>query len=79
LADESKSGLKRVTTLFDEFASQVLEIKIVLTGVFYNVGVRYQARLSHHCPRLRIDLRVINCHLNIHVSQVPPPKTLGDV
>src|SRR4030095_10800791 len=61
----------------DEFAPQVLEIKIVLAGVFDDVGIRYQARLLLDRPRLRIDLGVINRNLNVQVPEVRPPETLG--
>src|SRR5262245_35276092 len=62
-----------------EFASQVLEIKIVLTGVFDDVGIGHQARLLLHRPRLRISLGVVDCNLNVQVPEVHPPETLGDM
>ena len=36
------------------------EIKIVLTGVFDDVGIQHQARLFLYHPRLGIDLGVID-------------------
>ena len=55
------------------------EIKIVLTGVFDDVGIRHQARLFLYRPRLGIDLGVINRNLNIQMPEVRTPKTFGDV
>jgi len=63
----------------DEFAPQVLEIKIVLAGVFDDIGIRHQARLLLYRPRLRIDLGIINRNLNVQMPEVRPPETLGDV
>ena len=62
-----------------EFPSQGLKIDIDLTGVFNDVGIRHQVYLFLHCPRLVINLWVINRNLNFHVPEVRPPKTFRDM
>src|SRR5262249_22475602 len=79
LYGRNREALGATKPSLDEFASQVLEIKIVLTGVFDDVGIRHQTRLLLHRPRLRINLGVVNCNLNVQVPEVHPPETLGDM
>ena len=62
-----------------EFPSQVLDIAIVLTGGFEDLASRRQANLFLDLPWLGINLRVVDCDLNLHMPEVRPPKTLGDV
>ena len=54
----------------DEFAPQVLEIKIVLAAVFDDIGIRHQARLLLYRPRLRIDLGIIIPNTFVRLSRV---------
>ena len=69
----------QVSKLPTEFALEVLEIAIVLTGAFEDVAIQHQAHLFLDLPRLGINLRVVDCNLNFHVPEVRPPKTFGDV
>ncbi len=55
----------------------MLEIKIVFTGVFNDVGIRYEAYVFCHRPLLGIDFGIIDCYLNFHVPEVHPPKALS--
>src|SRR5262249_34584430 len=62
-----------------EFAPKVIQIEIVLAGVFDNLGIGHQARLFLYCPGLRINLGVIDRNLNFQVPEVRPSETLGDM
>ena len=69
----------QVSKLPTEFALEVLEIAIVLTGAFEDVAIQHQAHLFLDLPRLGINLWVVDCNLNFHMPEIRPPKTFSDV
>src|SRR5262249_1171474 len=61
--------------LLNVFAPEVLNIDLVLAGVFVSVGIRHQTRLPLNRPSLRVHLGIIDGHLNLQVAEIGPAKT----
>ena len=62
-----------------ELTSQMLKIQIVLASIFDDFGVWSENGVFNHRLRLRIDLRVIDRDLNLHVTEVRSPKMFRDM
>ena len=70
LARVGQAGRTSIARSF-ELAPEVLEIKIILTGVFYDIGIRNQTYLFCHRPWLGIDLRVVDRYFEYSGAQSP--------
>ena len=65
------------TTLLSLFPNHMLAVFFVLTDAFDQLHVGIQLEGKIHAPRFRVCLWIIECDLDIEVSEVAAMKTFG--
>src|SRR3954468_5675190 len=60
--------------------SHVLRILLILfADELKEFGIRLKIEFSTNCPRPGVSFRIVDGHLHVHVSEIPPPKTFHKV
>jgi hypothetical protein len=60
-------------------ATHVRSVSFVFANVFEQLRVRHQFKRNLYGPRFGVCLGIVECELDLHVTEVGPPDALGDV